>query len=93
MADTNSITALLGEGIANIPLELLVILIIIVIWKLVWYGLALYKSFERKQIVWFTVLFVCTFILNDLGLIAIIYLLLNKHSEPKERAEKKKRRK
>ncbi|OGJ21099.1 hypothetical protein A3K73_08335 [Candidatus Pacearchaeota archaeon RBG_13_36_9] len=92
MADIGSITALLGEGIANIPLEWLIILIVIIIWKLVWYGLALYKSLERKQIVWFTVLFVCTFILNDLGLIAIIYLLLNKDPEPKAKVAKKRRR-
>ena len=92
MADTNSITALLGEGIAGISTELLIILIITIVWKLVWYGIALYRSIERKQIVWFTVLFVCAFVLNDLGLVAIIYLLLHKKSEPKAVAAKKKSR-
>lgn len=92
MADTNAITSILGEGIASIPTELLVILIIAIIWKLVWYGLALYRSIERKQIVWFTVLFVCAFVLNDLGLVAIIYLLLHKKSESKAPVAKKKRR-
>ena len=91
MADISSITALLGQEIANIPLELLVLLVVVIIWKLVWYGIALYKSMERKQIAWFTVLFVCAFVINDLGLVAIIYLLLNKRPEHKPAAAKKKR--
>jgi len=92
MVDTSALTSILGEGISSIPVELLVILIIAIIWKLVWYGLALYKSIERKHIVWFTVLFVCSFVLNDLGLVAIIYLLLHKKSEPRAPAAKKKSR-
>lgn len=92
MADTSAITSILGESIANISWELLILLIIVIIWKLVWYGLALYKSIERKQIVWFTALFVCSLVLNDLGLVAIIYLLLNKKADYKPAEKKKKKR-
>ena len=52
------------------------LLLIILLWKTIWYGFAIYKSLERKQKPWFVVLFVGVFVLNDFGLLAIIYLLL-----------------
>lgn len=57
---------------------LLFALILILIWKLIWYGIAIYRSIELKQKTWFVVLFVCAFILNDLGLLPILYLIFNK---------------
>ena len=68
---------------------LLSLLIVILIWKLIWYGFAIYRSIELKQKKWFVVLFVCAFILNDLGLLPILYLVLNK--TPKKENKIKRR--
>jgi hypothetical protein len=69
------------------------ILVIILIWKLVWYGLALYQSIQLKQKPWFVVLFLGTFVLNDLGILPIIYLIIyrdkNKQKNKKSRNSKK----
>ncbi len=65
------------------------VLIAIAVWKLIWYGLALYKSVELKQKAWFTVLFVGAFILNDLGVLPIIYLLLHRDKKQKPAGKKK----
>lgn len=65
---------------------LLVLLVVVAIWKLIWYGLAVYKSLEKKEKSWFVILFVAAFILNDLGILAIIYLMINKK---KAKAKKK----
>ena len=73
--------------LSSFPTWLLALIIVITIWKLIWYGLALYKSLERKQKGWFIVLFVATFILNDAGILAIIYLAVYRDKKP---AKKKK---
>jgi len=57
---------------------LLALIIIALIWKLTWYGLAVYKALEKKDKPWFVVLFVAAFVLNDLGLLAIVYLVISK---------------
>ena len=85
-----NLTDLLNVGtgdLQSLGAGLLVLVIAIMIWKLVWYGLALYKTIQRKQIVWFTILFTAAFVLGDLGILAIIYLLIYK-----EKSKKKKRR-
>ena len=92
------ISDLAGLTIAGeeLTLPLLILLVVVMIWKLVWYGIALYKTIERKQINWFVVLFVAAFLLGDLGLLAIIYLLLYKKSlgKPvKQKPAKKSRKK
>ncbi len=74
MVDTSSFYTAATSDIASIPTEWLIILIILLVWKFIWYGIALFKTIERKQITWFTVLFIATFLLGDLGLLAIIYL-------------------
>ncbi len=92
MADFAELAGLgLGE-IAGLTTEILILVIIVMIWKLVWYGLALYKTIERKQIIWFTVLFVAAFLLGDLGLLAIIYLLIYKPRKPKAKSVKKRKK-
>ena len=65
---------------------LLALIILALIWKLIWYGLAIYKSLEKKDKSWFVVLFVAAFVLNDLGILAIVYLFIKK----KKPASKKK---
>ncbi len=59
-------------------------LLFALIWKMSWYGVALYKSGSRKQKPWFTVLFVCAIFLNDLGLLAILYLIFNREKTKKK---------
>jgi hypothetical protein len=47
------------------------LLALIVIWTIVWKGLALWRAAQRRDIVWFVVLLV----VNTLGVLEIIYLL------------------
>ena len=46
------------------------ILIPLVIWMLVWKGIALWKSARRSEMIWFIALLV----LNTLGILEIIYI-------------------
>lgn len=64
-------------------------LIFVFIWKMSWYGVALYKSGIKKQKPWFVVLFICMLVLNDLGLLAMLYLIFNR--EKKKINSKKKK--
>lgn len=73
--------------LSTIPAWLIVLILVITIWKLIWYGFALYKSLEKKQKTWFIVLFVAALILNDAGILAIIYLAIQKD---KKTTKKKK---
>ncbi len=88
------IAELLGVGVGGAELTaltagILVIIILVMIWKLVWYGIALYKCLERKQMKWFVVLFVAAFLLGDIGILAIIYLIIYR-DKSKKPAKKKK---
>jgi hypothetical protein len=49
-------------------------LILLVVWDLVWRGLALYKAAGKQEKVWFVALL----IVNSLGILPIIYLLIKK---------------
>lgn len=48
------------------------ILGLIIIWSLVWKGIALWKSARNGQYIWFIVLLV----INTLGILEIIYIFL-----------------
>lgn len=63
----------------------LVIFIVVLIWEMVWKGIALWKSGKNSQIAWF----VCIFIFNTIGILPIIYLLFFQ----KKKSEKVKKRK
>ena len=58
--------------------------VILMIWTLVWKGIALWKSGRNNQLPWFVVLL----IVNTVGILEIIYLLFFQ----KKRAAKKKKR-
>ena len=58
----------------NLPQWFFVALPLLVVWDLVWRGLALWGSARRSQTAWF----VCLLIFNTLGVLPIIYLLLNR---------------
>lgn len=68
---------------------LLYVLVFVLLWKLIWYGLAIYRAIELKHKTWFVVLFVCAFLLNDLGLLPILYIVLNK--SPKKQVKSKRK--
>jgi hypothetical protein len=48
--------------------------IILFIWDVVWKGFALWKAARNNHIAWF----VCIMIFNTVGILPIIYLLLNR---------------
>ena len=73
--------------LSSMPEWLLIVLIVVTIWKLIWYGFAIYKALEKKHKIWFVVLFLAAFVLNDAGILAIIYLMIN----GEKRAKKKRR--
>lgn len=56
----------LPEIFNNTPLLLLVL-----VWSLVWKGLALWRAAKRGDKIWYIIIL----ILNSLGLVEIIYLL------------------
>jgi uncharacterized membrane protein len=70
--------------------EILILIVAILIWKLIWYGLAIYTALEKKQKAWFVVLFILAIVLNDLGIVAIIYLIINRKPKIKNKVKKKK---
>jgi len=76
--------------LSAIPQWLILVILVITIWKLIWYGFALYRSLEKKQKGWFVILFIATFILNDAGILAIIYLAINKDKKPTKKKKKKR---
>jgi len=55
------------SALADIPIWLIVIA---TLWSLVWKGLALWKSSQRKKPIWFVVLLV----VNTLGILEILYI-------------------
>jgi len=58
------------------------VLVILAIWELIWKGLALWRAAKLRQPVWF----VAILVINSVGVLPIIYLLLNKD----DAADKKK---
>jgi hypothetical protein len=57
----------------------LTLLIITTAWKFLWYGLALWKTIEDKKKYHFMVFFALMMVVNDLGIIPIIYLVWNRY--------------
>ena len=57
------------------------IFILLTIWTLVWKGLALWKSSQKRQQVWFVVLLV----LNTLGVLEILYYFFFSNMKKKEK--------
>ncbi|MDD3534508.1 MAG: DUF5652 family protein [Candidatus Cloacimonetes bacterium] len=55
-----------------------VLLTVLVVWSLVWKGLALWHSARRGQLAWYIILLV----VNTLGLLEIIYLAFFRRRKP-----------
>lgn len=81
------ISDLLGVSLATA----IIILAVISIWALIWKGLALWKSAQKKSVVWFIVLL----IINTLGILEILYIFIfskmGLKRKTKEGKSKKKR--
>jgi len=65
-----------------------IILVILVLWSLVWKGIALWKAAQNSDKVWFIVLL----ILNTIGILEILYIFVFSKREAKdtENSEEKK---
>ena len=49
----------------------IVLIVLVLVWEIVWKGVALWKAGRNKQLAWFIVLL----LVNTLGLLEIAYLL------------------
>ena len=61
----------------------LTLILIITVWKFAWYGAALWKNIEDKNKKLFIVFFALMMVLNDVGLVPIIYLAYQKYKNKK----------
>ena len=59
---------------------------LLIIWCIVWKGLALWKAGTRKEKVWFIVLF----LVNTVGILEIVYLMTRKQVPIKKQRKRKK---
>lgn len=71
-----------------ILLENLVLLVsspwiyLLIVWDMVWRGIALWKSGRNNHLIWFVFLF----IVNSMGILPIVYLLI--HSKKRKNRKK-----
>jgi hypothetical protein len=59
-------------GQLGIPPWALCILIVIMIWSIIWKGIALWKSARNNSPVWFVILLLC----NTAGILEILYIFV-----------------
>jgi hypothetical protein len=56
------------------------VILILVLWDMVWKAIAMWRAARNNELVWF----ICIAVFNTLGILPIIYLILNKkHKEVK----------
>lgn len=58
-------------------------LAIIGVWEIIWTGIALYLAGKREQKAWF----VWILIINSVGILPIIYLIMNRESKKKKKIQ------
>lgn len=63
------------EEMLNFYAWLVPLLVILMIWEGVWKLIALWKSARNKHLAWF----ICIAIFNTVGILPIIYILINKN--------------
>lgn len=75
------------------PVEgwMLFFIVLMLIWKLAWAAMALYRALKLEQKLWFVIIFIASFVLNDLGILAIIYLIVTRNKKSKKKAKRKKK--
>ena len=59
-----------------------------IVLKIGFYSWALYKAGEKKSKPGFAALFACLLLVNDFGIIPIVYLIVTKHKQKKILPEK-----
>ena len=85
----NTIYSLLnigGQGLTTWDIRLVLIFVILILWSLVWKGLALWHAAQRGQRGWFIGLL----IINTLGILEIIYLFAILKIKPSDLFDTKK---
>jgi methionyl-tRNA synthetase len=95
--DLGSILGLGAGGVVGATLGALgtTILVIILIWSIVWKGIALWKSARKEHMIWFIIMLV----VNTVGILEILYIFifskisLQKTSTKKATTKKTKKRK
>jgi len=84
------VSPLIGENLLGLPTW---ILAIVVIWTLIWKGLALWKAAHKNHKIWF----VGILVLNTMGILEILYIFLfsklDFNKTEKEASKTKKKRK
>lgn len=64
------------EAVGNLlgisPTSVIILMAVISIWTLVWKGLALWKSSQKKSVPWFVILL----IFNTIGILEILYIFV-----------------
>ena len=74
------------EKLAVLGAGFLAIFIILAIWEMIWKGIALWKAAKNGDTAWY----IAILILNTIGILPIVYLLINK--KPKAVLKKKAKR-
>lgn len=80
MANLNLMAPQMADYIAANPWVAYVVALQVVM-KVIFCSWALYMAGKRKQKVWFGVLFAGMFVLNDFGLLPILYLIFTRRAE------------
>ncbi|HSX47544.1 MAG TPA: DUF5652 family protein [Patescibacteria group bacterium] len=62
----------------------IIIIVILAIWELIWKGIALWNSAKKRQLYWFLAIL----IINSVGIIPIIYLVLEQNKDKKSKQKK-----
>jgi hypothetical protein len=64
----------------------ILIYIVLVVWSIIWKGIALWRSARKNDMAWFVVLF----LVSTIGILEILYIFV--FSKPHKKELKKKRR-
>jgi hypothetical protein len=59
---------------------LIPVIIIVAVWDSVWKLIAMWKAARNNHLAWF----ICIFIFNTIGILPIIYILINKNKSDSE---------
>jgi hypothetical protein len=63
------------------------LLVILMIWSMIWKGIALWKSARNKNVAWFVVFL----IVNTLGILEILYIFVFSRYKEKNKIVKRRR--
>lgn len=56
---------------------LIPVIVVVAIWDMVWKLIAMWRAAQNKHLAWF----ICIFIFNTIGILPIIYILLNREKQ------------